>query len=701
MQLLISSLVLTSPELSRIDFEKSKNAEEHRTPIFRSKELFVRRGQSFTVTLVFRYRTKDEKIANMSILAQTGPYPSGPAGTQAYFPVSKLMDSMSWSAEVGSENDVSISLSICSPATACIGRYSLHLEGTYRGMSQSFFLGTMVLLFNPWCPEDDVFLSSEALRQEYVMNEHGFIYQGSKDFIHNIPWNFGQFEEGVGDICLQILDVSPSFLKDPASDCSKRGDPVYISRIISAMINSNDDLGVIESSWDEFFRNGANPSSWNGSVAILRLWMRSGGRPVKYGQCWVLAGVLCTVMRFLGIPTRVVTNFESAHDTNYNLTVDEYYDETGKKLEMPEGDSVWNFHVWNECWMARRDLRSGYDGWQVLDATPQEISGGTYCCGPAPVKAVKEGDVDVAFDVPFVFTEVNGDVVHWILQENGTERGETDTRSIGKLISTKSVESNNRDDITDQYKYPEGSAEERTVFEKAQLKMKSKKPFIGIPSVIALDFDVSLKLVESPMIGQSILLIYRIYNKSNQNKKFSINVSAQEMLYNGKALEQFWKESFNMQVNASRDTQTTFPIHANIYQRFVKSGNNIRVTALATDLDNKKIKLAVKNVIFELPTINVQVYGVAQLYQPLSVMLTFPNPLNDVLNNCVMSAEGAGLTPNGPIVVYMDQIFPRRSGFVKIFCVPTKGGKLQLEVNFSCDKLKYVKGSATIEVPWL
>ncbi len=35
-----------------------------------------------------------------------------------------------------------------------------------------------------------------------------------------------------------------------------------------------------------------------------------------------------------------------------------------------------NFHVWVESWMKRPDLGRGYDGWQVLDATPQEKSGG-------------------------------------------------------------------------------------------------------------------------------------------------------------------------------------------------------------------------------------------------------------------------------------------------------------------------------------
>ena len=37
-------------------------------------------------------------------------------------------------------------------------------------------------------------------------------------------------------------------------------------------------------------------------------------------------------------------------------------------------DSIWNFHVWNEVYMARPDLPAGYGGWQVIDATPQEAS---------------------------------------------------------------------------------------------------------------------------------------------------------------------------------------------------------------------------------------------------------------------------------------------------------------------------------------
>ena len=37
-----------------------------------------------------------------------------------------------------------------------------------------------------------------------------------------------------------------------------------------------------------------------------------------------------------------------------------------------------------------------------------------YQCGPAPVEAIRRGEVGLGFDVPFVFAEVNADVCHFM-----------------------------------------------------------------------------------------------------------------------------------------------------------------------------------------------------------------------------------------------------------------------------------------------
>lgn len=41
------------------------------------------------------------------------------------------------------------------------------------------------------------------------------------------------------DICLRLLDRSLNFQHDPVKDCSLRNSPVYVSRVVSAMVGAN------------------------------------------------------------------------------------------------------------------------------------------------------------------------------------------------------------------------------------------------------------------------------------------------------------------------------------------------------------------------------------------------------------------------------------------------------------------------------
>ena len=40
-----------------------------------------------------------------------------------------------------------------------------------------------------------------------------------------------------------------------------------------------------------------------------------------------------------------------------------------------------------------------------------------YQCGPAPVEAVRRGEMGMGYDVPFVFAEVNADICHFVKDE--------------------------------------------------------------------------------------------------------------------------------------------------------------------------------------------------------------------------------------------------------------------------------------------
>lgn len=57
-----------------------------------------------------------------------------------------------------------------------------------------------------------------------------------------------------------------------------------------------------------------------------------------------------------------------------------------------------------------------------------------------------------------MWSQVNADVVDLVQMSNGeTRKFAGSTTSVGRSISTKAVGSDERRDITHQYKYPEGS----------------------------------------------------------------------------------------------------------------------------------------------------------------------------------------------------------------------------------------------------
>lgn len=169
---------------------------------------------------------------------------------------------------------------------------------------------------------------------------------------------------------------------------------------------------MLVGNWSDDYSGGVSPTKWGGSQRILQEYYKTK-KPVKYGQCWVFSGVVTSACRAIGLPCRSITNFSSAHDTHGSLTIDYFFDDECEAIEKLNSDSVWNFHVWNEVWMTRPDLDGEFDGWQAVDATPQEESDGQYRCGPASLKAIKAGLVNKSFDVPFVFAEVNADKLYW------------------------------------------------------------------------------------------------------------------------------------------------------------------------------------------------------------------------------------------------------------------------------------------------
>lgn len=79
-------------------------------------------------------------------------------------------------------------------------------------------------------------------------------------------------------------------------------------------------------------------------------------------------------------------------------------------------------------------------------------------CNLVPVRAVKEGELQLDPAVPELFAAVNASCVVWKCCEDGKlELTNSNRKNVGNSISTKVVGSDRCEDITQNYKYPEGT----------------------------------------------------------------------------------------------------------------------------------------------------------------------------------------------------------------------------------------------------
>ncbi len=65
---------------------------------------------------------------------------------------------------------------------------------------------------------------------------------------------------------------------------------------------------------------------------------------------------------------------------------------------------------------------------------------GVYQAGPAPVCALKNGDVHIGFDGPFIFAEFNGDRIYWTYyEETGLWQSNICKKSSNRLVSLEYI----------------------------------------------------------------------------------------------------------------------------------------------------------------------------------------------------------------------------------------------------------------------
>lgn len=517
---------------------------------------------------------------------------------------------------------------------ALIGRYKVVVGVAVRNGLQMAWdqKQTIYMIFNTWNQYDDAFMPQQADIYEYVLNETGIIYMGNFPHYGFKKWVYGQFEKGVLDACIYVMDKSQLPIVD-------RGDVVKVCRMASAMINSLQDEGVLIGNWSNDFSGGTPPTQWTGSPAILVQYHKSE-RPVAYAQCWVYAGVLNTFLRCLGLACRVITNLVSAHDNDGNLHTDLVFKEDLTPDHDNTHDSVWNYHCWNEVYMKRPDIPKIYSGWQVLDSTPQETSDGYHRCGPFPTLAVKEGMLCYPFDGRFIFGEVEGDVRYHVRDKYGnTTLVHVDKTKIGKLILTQNPHGSLPLDLTLKYKYHESDVESSARALAMAESYGCRRAPIELPPT-SLDIRITTK---EGYVGKPVEANVEFVNKSDSPLKASMRISWEAIYYTGvpATVLSSQRRRFDLGPNSTEQLYLMLPPERYLDKLGAQAVVKLTVTV---NLGQNRIVTESSEISLDLQ-LRVEAPSPVHVGSRAMVTVSFVNPLNVRLERPEVDLEGAGLLP--------------------------------------------------------
>ncbi|KAH3778779.1 protein-glutamine gamma-glutamyltransferase 4-like isoform X2 [Dreissena polymorpha] len=680
-----------------VDFLLEVNRSDHHTDEFEQEDLVLRRGQAFSFKLHFD-RAVNKKSDILFIKFAYGSRPQESKGTIIRLPINldgSPSTTDNWQVTMTDLGGNVMTLCVTSEADSMIGKYELLFETKLRDSEKDFAnqdLDTFFyLLFNPWEKEDVVYMEDEGEREEYVVRDTGYIWVGSVKDNRARPWNFGQFETPVLDVALGLLD------KGELADTG-RNSAVSIIRCLSALVNSMDDNGLLEGRWTSEYPKGCTrPSDWTGSVPIIEEFYRTG-RPVKFGQCWVFSGVITTLLRCLGIPTRSVTNFESAHDTDCSMTIDRHFNEEGEPVE-DLNDSVWNFHVWNESYFRRLDLPRGrYDGWQAHDATPQELSEGVMRCGPTPLAAVREGEVYLNYDTGFVFSEVNGDKIDWMVCQDGSMKVSNINRhSIGRYISTKAVGSSERLDITYLYKYPEGSPEERRVVEFVEQFSTRRKQNIYRKEIGKKEIDFDLLLANETVPGDDLEVGVKVKNLTSDPIKVKVTLTLASTFYTGVAAKTLKGEIQEASLAADQETILKMVVVADDYVSTLNPELKFKLTAACRVVESNRFYADSETFTLKFLSLEFDVPKKVCSRIETKVPLTFKNVTKLRLHNCVFQVEGPYIVKAKSYHI-RKVVNPGDDVSVDVVLLPYRLGNRVISATFSSNEIADVLGEAVVHV---
>jgi len=727
--------------VDKVDFCVKDNSEKHRTFEYemvtdaKSPNPVFRRGKTFQMDICLKDRNFDPVRDIMHLNFYFGSNPSVPKQTRVVLPVGTEDDfsrvPFQWDARITNQKEKIMSLEVNIPATSPVGMWRCIIETSGKESQPSCVQyccpEDIYIIFNPFEPDDAVFMENDEQRYEYVINDTGKVYTGGYRNIRGRPWVFGQFDDCVLPAACALLEMS-------GLPHTARGNPLKVAEALASMIKSQRSVirgysrdysgsGLIEFKYGDNFVGSFNPHLWSGSVQIIEEFLRSGSTPVKYGQCWIMAALMTTLCRCLGLPSRPVTAFLYAMDTQNSQTIDRYIDRFGDIMEYAPGreqpDSLWTFHTWCDIWMHRPDLAEEYSGWQATDGCRVTRDSKNQPCGPCPVEALRQGEVGQKEDVDQFYASLNS-YVRYFYEDNQTGWGYTPFRQFRfptcRYILTKSVgrfddeSDEDCDDLTNVYCDVERSDDDKFAVFNSCRGVRKDTPGIEYQGAAfnrsrfdpnetdlgSFDVEFDLHAPEKVMIGQPVVIPVLVKNKSNEDRNIQTNICTRSSYYTGHVGSYLKKSATQIVLGPNEEEKIRLTLDPADYESKLVDMEFVKIILTGFVKETEQSYVDEFDFRFKKPWINIEV-DEAKLDKESRATFSFRNPLDVPLTDCFFTYEMSGSVRPRTIRIGRE-VRPKGVFSYTHSFVPRKDGKRRMVACFVSKQLSDVVGQRSVMV---
>ncbi|CAI9556382.1 unnamed protein product [Staurois parvus] len=214
---------------------------------------------------------------------------------------------------------------------------------------------------------------------------------------------------------------------------------------------------------------------------------------------------------------------------------------------------------------------------------------------------------------------------------------------------------------------------------------------------IEAEISGHVKVVGVQAIGKDVTVKLLIRNLTTKCKVITADIKVCSILYTKKEINELHKETRKIRLRGCEEKEEPLTITYAQYDGLLTADNTIEVTVVYSYEPVEGTLIIQTNVVLDNPKFEIKVKGPIQMNKPAKAVVVFTNPLNQVVSDIVVTAEGSGLL-HDPITVKGGSVKPNETIKIPLTIMPYKAGQRHLLVDVTTNKFQNAKGYTEVEV---